>query len=238
MTTGLAGRLRDETRALHTEVERSALMQALLRGKLGLAAYCMLLRNLHPIYTALEAALERHAADPVLAPVGIAALFRREALARDLGHLHGASWPGDFAVLPAARRYAARLEQLSAGNHALLVAHAYVRYLGDLSGGQLLRRIVGESLPAAADAGTAFYDFGDAARTRELTQRFRAGLAAIDADAAQADAIVAEARLAFGWHADLFRELAEAVGLSAAVARSGSAEGAYAGVEPGGPLGR
>lgn len=105
MTAGLTERLRNETRSLHTGVERSTLMRALLRGELGLLPYCMLLRNLHPIYVALEAALTRHARQPLLAPIFASALFRSAALEQDLNTLHGRSWDQAIALQPASRLY-------------------------------------------------------------------------------------------------------------------------------------
>ena len=214
MTARLAERLRDETRGLHTEVERSALMRSLLHGELSLAGYCLLLRSLHAIYVTLEAALVRHATDVLLAPIFNPALFRSDALARDLDTLHGASWPRTVAVQPAARLYEDRLRLLSGNTPAALVAHAYVRYLGDLSGGQLLKPIVAKGLQLPSGVGTAFYDFGDADQTRDLTRAFRVGLDDIDVNEALIDAIVSEARQAFELHGHLFHQLAMASGLT------------------------
>lgn len=214
-TESLAQRLRNETRDLHTEVERSTLMHALLRGELGLRPYCMLLRNLHAIYRALEAALTRNARQPLLAPIFASALFRSAALEQDLDSLHGPLWNQAIALQPASLLYVARLRELDRTSSDLLVAHSYVRYLGDLSGGQLLKRIVATSFQLTGSAGTAFYDFGDTDQTRALTHQFRAGLTNMGADQAQTSAIVTEARQAFEWHRDLFKQLALASGLDA-----------------------
>jgi heme oxygenase (biliverdin-producing, ferredoxin) len=96
---------------------------------------------------------------------------------------------------------------LGARAPGLLVAHAYVRYLGDLSGGQIVRRIVAKSLHLSSDAGLRFYDFGDAAQAKALAQWFRQGLAAIKATAAEQAALCAEAQFAFTLHRGLFEEL-------------------------------
>ena len=92
----------------------------------------------------------------------------------------------------------------------LIAAHAYVRYLGDLNGGQALQRVVARALGLQGHAGTAFYDFGDLATQRALALRFRAGLAAVDALAPDREAIVAEAVSAFERHERLFGQLAAA----------------------------
>ena len=63
----LTTRLREATRLLHTEVERAGVMRLLLRGQLDRVGYCMLLRNLHAIYAALEAGIGQHSAHSGLA---------------------------------------------------------------------------------------------------------------------------------------------------------------------------
>lgn len=218
LTERLPERLRSETRALHTAAERSRFMGELLRGRMDTPAYCALLRNLHAIYAVLEPALARHAAHPVIAPVLttelLPALWRSAALAADLRALHGPAWAEAIPLQPATVHYVERLHALAAAQPELLLAHAYVRYLGDLSGGQMLSHIVAASLTTPATPSIAFYDFGDAAQTQALTQAFRAGLGALVVDAGTADALVAEARLAFELHSALFDELALACGLS------------------------
>lgn len=218
MTASLAERLKTETRALHTSAERSTFMGVLLRGRMERPAYCALLRNLHAIYAVLEPALGRHAQHPVIAPVFLPALWRGPALAHDLDVLHGPGWRDDLPLQSAASDYTCRLCELDAARPAWLLAHAYVRYLGDLSGGQMMGSIVARTLPAPDARAVAFYDFGDALRTRQLTQAFRAGLGSIVADAPLADELVHEARQAFELHRRLFDELANACNLAESVA--------------------
>jgi heme oxygenase len=212
----LAERLRTETRELHAAAERSRFMSQLLRGRMTRASYGALLRNLHPIYATLEPAMTRYRDHPSIAPLYLPPLWREPALADDLVARHGSAWADGFALQPAAQSYVDRLRQLDAGHAELLVAHAYVRYLGDLSGGQVLRRIVADSLPMAGNAGMSFYDFGKPEAARELSRAFREGLGQIGALLLPAanDALVAEAMRAFGLHRQLFDELADACGVA------------------------
>ena len=212
LTASLAERLKSETQLLHSAAERSQLMGALLRGDLSRAAYAALLRNLHALYAALEPALARHRTHPLIAPVFLPALWRTEALERDLAVFHGPHWAEALALQPAAAAFVARIGELESIDAGLLLAHAYVRYLGDLSGGQILRALVAKSLPADEAGAVAFYDFGDAAATGRLTQAFRSALADAVVDASVADALVAEARLSFMLHRQLFEELWHAAG--------------------------
>lgn len=204
----LAQQLRTDTRALHTEVERTGVMRELLRGQLGRTGYCALLRNLHAIYAALEPALQRHANHPAVAPVVFEALFREAPLASDLRDLHGADWADALPLQPSTQRYVARLHHIGEHAPALLVAHAYLRTLGDLSGGQMLAKIVTRSLRLDAGRGIQFYDFGSPFDVAAHLQTFRSGLDALPLAPGDQQAIVIEACSAFRMHAELFTELA------------------------------
>jgi heme oxygenase (biliverdin-producing, ferredoxin) len=216
MTLPLAARLRDATRKLHTEVEHAGLMQGLLRGQATRAGYCRLLRALHPIYVALEAGLARHADHPGLSPLGLSPLSRSDlsrasALAADLVQLQGPDWSLDIPPEAEALAYAGHLQRLAEAQPALLAAHAYVRYLGDLSGGQILARRVAQGLGLGAGEAVAFYDFGGAARAGQLAAALRDGLDRIAPDEASAQALVDEAVAAFERHRALFTALARSV---------------------------
>ena len=204
----LAQRLKAATGDEHRRVETTGLMAGLLRGRIERSDYVALLHNLRAIYAALEPALQRQAARAGIGPVVLPELFRCEAIECDLAALESGTGAVPVALQPATDAYVQRLRELEARQPELLVAHAYVRYLGDLSGGQQLRRIVARALDLPGAAGTSFYDFGDAARVASLAQRFRSGLDAVGAGGADAEAIVAEARSAFGRHCHVFDQLA------------------------------
>ena len=203
-TPALGALLKSATASMHRRVERSAFMSGLLRGQVDSAAYTTLLHNLHALYAALEAALAAHATTPSVGPVVMPELFRSSALAADLQAL-GAALPPPLTL--ATRQYVAHLGEISANDPGLLVAHAYVRYLGDLNGGQALRRVVARSLGLAGDTGTSFYDFGDSAARRRLEQGFRAGLESAAAQQPDLQALADEALHAFERHEQLFEEL-------------------------------
>ena len=208
VTTGLADRLRRETDSLHRAAERAPFIAALLAGRLTKSAYAAMLRDLSNLYGALEP-LARHAEHPAIAPFSFRALARREALTADVASLDSATRLAP--ARPAAALYVARLQALdAAGDGQRLLAHAYVRYLGDLSGGQLLSGAVVRSAHLGG-VGTAFYAFGDRAATASLARAFRTGLAEAVVD--DPDAVVAEAQQAFRWHQQWFDELAAAAGI-------------------------
>ncbi|HOB94420.1 MAG TPA: biliverdin-producing heme oxygenase [Aquabacterium sp.] len=211
MNTGLARRLREGTWALHTTTERAGIMPALLRGQLPLAGLLRLQRSLLSVYQALEAGLQQHATHPLLAPLGLAPLARCAALQSDVADLAAQLGAAGASAQPAAATgYAAHLHALAADQPALLAAHAYVRYLGDLAGGQALGRIARQAYALPGDAGTRFFDFGPPDAVQRRSQDLRAALDALPLDEAGIAALVAEAQWAFARHARLFEELAGA----------------------------
>lgn len=203
--TSLATRLKQETRPLHTRVEQSGVMAALLHGRLSLPGYCALMRNLHAVYEALEAGLGQH---PMDARLWRPELSRLRPLEQDLDRLHAGAWRSSEPLMPATAAYVDRLALLTRTEPVLLLAHAYLRYLGDLHGGQMLARLITRQFALEGPAGTAFYAFGDPAQVEALKADFRAGLDALPLTTEQANAFVAEACEAFRLHEQLFEELA------------------------------
>ena len=66
-----------------------------------------------------------------------------------------------------------RIEDIAnSANPAPLLAHAYVRYLGDLSGGQTIRHILAKAygLDEAAGTGVSFYAFKELRSAKAANQ--------------------------------------------------------------------
>ncbi len=204
MDAGLAERLREGTRAHHRATERAGIMPALLGGRLSVRRFAALQRNLHEIYGALEPALARHAGHGAIAAIHQPVLERCGYLAADLIDLHGPAWRDELPVVPATLGYVERIRRLEHDEPEALVAHAYVRYLGDLAGGQVLKGIVARSFNLDGGKGTGFYDFGAPDQVARLARDFRAGLAMVPQHGASIDRLVAEACWAFDQHVLLF----------------------------------
>jgi heme oxygenase len=198
--------LREGTIELHREAERAGIMRELLRGRVTRGEYCALLRNLHALYATLEASLLRHAAVPAISLISLPVLARAAALASDLESLHGARWEREILLMPAMVRYVERLDELARADPRALLAHAYVRYLGDLSGGQIVRRVIASALALTEGSGQAFYRFSEAPEV--LVARLRSALDSIALTPEEQARLVDEARLAFRYHVELFDQLA------------------------------
>lgn len=196
---GLADELRDATGDLHARAERTGMIGQLMRGQGSRAGYVLLLRNLLPAYRALEHGLEAHRTAPAVAGVARREVYRAEAIARDLVYLHGAAFESALPLLPAGAAYARRIEQVAGGEPYRLLAHAYTRYLGDLSGGQLLARSLRRTL-ALEPAGLSFLEFPAITGLAAFKAQYRAAIDAASPDARTRQAIVNEARAAFEYN--------------------------------------
>jgi heme oxygenase len=205
---GLSAALHDRTKTLHTEAERSGVMAALLRGQASRAAYLRLLVSLHAIYDVLERGLEAHASHPSLAPLQAPDFARREALEQDLRAALGDDWAARTETPGLAQEYATHLAQLAREHPVHLLAHAWLRYLGDLNGGQILARLMRNS-PALAGMTTHFYEFPALPEPRAAAAAWKARLDALELDDATHEALVAEAIEGFRRHILLFRAIAD-----------------------------
>lgn len=199
--------MRERTRALHGQAERSGIIAAILRGQADRAGYGLLLRNLLPVYQALEAGLERHRATPGVGLLAEPAVFRARAIVRDLDHLYLDDWCEGLPVLPSAERYRAAVADAARGDGIRLIAHAYVRYLGDLSGGRMMRGLVARSL-RLPDEALGFYAFPDIADPDRFKGDYRRAIDRAGRVIGDAGAVVEEAARAFRLNIDLSEAVA------------------------------
>lgn len=189
------------TKTQHTEAERSGIIRDMLRGEASREGYILLQRNLLPAYQALEAGLEAHRDTPLLAALAAYRLDRATALKADLAALCG----GDFAQVPVLAEgvaYAKRIEDAAKGDGELLIAHAYTRYLGDLSGGQILKKLLAKK-PGLTPNELTFYDFPAYADLAALKSDYRNALDDAGKRASAPQAIVAEGSVAFQLNTDI-----------------------------------
>jgi len=203
----LATMLRERTAEAHQAAERSPLMAAIVRGQISAADYGEFLARLAPVYAALEAGLRRHSKHPVLAMIYFPELERGEALRRDMSFFGVSEASQPKAWAPAARAYVERVGEVGQIAPELLVAHAYTRYLGDLSGGQVIAKQLRRAWAIEGEDGFAFFAFPRVPNPTAFKHAYRAALDNLPVGAQQAEAIVAEASRAFVFNRDLADEL-------------------------------
>lgn len=90
----------------------------------------------------------------------------------------------------------------------LLVAHAYTRYLGDLSGGQVLKKIAQKAmaLPSSGE-GLAFFTFPNIDSPTKFKQLYRARMNTLEMTPEVKHRVTEEAKTAFLLNIELFEEL-------------------------------
>ncbi|WP_406426721.1 heme oxygenase (biliverdin-producing) [Streptomyces sp. NBC_01589] len=209
-TTPFSTLIRTASHEQHTEAETSTFMSDLLDGRLGVVAYTRYTEQLWFVYRALEEGAEALRTDPVAGPFIQPELMRTAELERDLAHLRGADWRRGLEPLPATAAYADRVTECARTWSAGYVAHHYTRYLGDLSGGQIIRDRAERTWGFARKGdGVRFYVFEEIANPASFKRGYRELLDAVDADELEKMRIVDECRRAFALNTAVFRELGE-----------------------------
>jgi heme oxygenase len=198
------------------EAETSTFMSDMLGGRLGVDAYARYTEQLWFVYEALETGAERLASDPVAGAFIQAELFRLPALERDLGHLRGAEWRSGLTALPATRAYAERVRECAELWPAGYIAHHYTRYLGDLSGGQIIRDKAERTWGFARRGdGVRFYVFEGIGNPAAFKRSYRELLDGVQVDDLEKQRIVAECKRAFAFNTGVFQALGDEFPMSA-----------------------
>jgi heme oxygenase len=203
-----AVRLRTQTQTAHTRAENAGFMSTLMGGAGSVDQYVALIGQYFFIYEALERVGETFRADSIGEAFITDALLRRAALEADLAYFSGPAWRETIEPLPATIAYITRLEEV-ASNSALFVAHHYLRYLGDLSGGQIIRVMVQRHY-GIPDEGLNFLIFPEVPKPKPFKDAYRVALEEAEWTAEDRDAFIAEVDRAYGLNFDLFMQLGEA----------------------------
>jgi heme oxygenase len=206
--------LRERTWSGHGESEEAGFMSDLMTGKGTREDYVALVAQHYFIYEALEAAGERMCADASAAPFITSQLTRLPAIEEDLRFLIGADWRKRIAPLPTTALYVERIETVAATWSGGFIAHHYTRYLGDLSGGQIIRTLMQRQFGFETN-GVGFYLFDQIAQPKKFRETYRDQLDAVDWSAEERERVIAEVLIAYRFNTDLFVDLSRAKALAA-----------------------
>lgn len=201
--------LRERTRTSHSASEGADFMGDLMTGKGTVDDYIALVVQHYFIYEALEAATERMKNDPVALPFISDKLTRLPAIEEDLRFLIGDDWRETIAPLPTTVAYVDRIRQVAAVWAGGFVAHHYTRYLGDLSGGQVIRTLMQRQFGFETN-GVGFYLFGDIAEPKRFKDTYRDQLDSVQWDDDERSRVIDEVRVAYQFNTDLFLDLSRA----------------------------
>ncbi|XP_030646452.1 heme oxygenase 2 [Chanos chanos] len=199
------------TKEVHEKAENTQFVKDFLRGRISRELFKLGAVALYYTYTAMEEEIEKNKDHPHFAPLYFPnELHRHEALARDLEYFYGEDWENQISCSPATQKYVDRIHEIGQDDPVLLVAHAYTRYMGDLSGGQVLKKVAQRALklPPTGE-GLNFYQFDGIHSAKAFKQLYRSRMNELELDAATKERIVAEAVLAFQFNMEVFGELEE-----------------------------
>lgn len=204
----LAVAMREGSAAEHHAAESSEYVERLIAGELTADGYVELLLRLRSVYAALETVGRMLRDDPIAGGFYDPALDRLDAINADI-----AFWAPDApsVVSPAADEYVARIFA-SAQWGGLYVAHHYTRYLGDLSGGQVIGRVLSRTFKLEGSSGVDFYEFPDIAKPKPYKDEYRRRLDALGLDPGDRQRVVDEVKAAFQLNRAIFEELADQLG--------------------------
>lgn len=201
----LSEQIKAATRESHIRAENTELMLSFQRSQVTLQQYKLLLCSLHEIYAALEEEMDRNSDHPGVAPIYFPSeLSRLESIERDLHYFYGAEWREKIHVPSATKRYSHRLRQIGKESPELLVAHAYTRYLGDLSGGQVLGRVAQKSMGLKGSEGLSFFAFPGVSSPHLFKQLYRSRMNSIELTEEQRTSVLNEAVTAFELNIQVF----------------------------------
>lgn len=197
--------LRERTWASHGESEGAGFMTNLMKGEGTLDDYTQLVVQHYFIYEVLEEVAATKATDPDAGPLFAAELVRMPAIQADLDHLMGAGWRDRITPLPTTVRYCERMREVADWTGGV-IAHHYTRYLGDLSGGQHIGKLMQRHF-GLGEEGVAFYSFAEIESPAEFKDAYRAQLDSIEWTEEERNRVIDEVLVAYQYNTDLFFDL-------------------------------
>lgn len=157
--------------AAHAQAESAPFIAELMSGALDEGAYKDYLSALLPIYQQMEQLIQSRSEQPLISYFNHRALNRSEKLINDIAVLSGDEKNlSSIQPLESTLEYVARLT--GDISDARLLAHHYIRYLGDLSGGQAISRLVSRHY-GIDDEALTFYDFNEIGDVVFYKKRYR-----------------------------------------------------------------
>jgi heme oxygenase (biliverdin-producing, ferredoxin) len=203
--SGGARALRDATLDVHRLAEDEPFIADLMAGRRDAADFARLTGQLRPIYAALEPAVATMRASGRLTGLFDPRLDRLAAIDHDLRVLANGTSAELTVPLPATQEYVERLREVGDSEPRLL-AHHYVRYLGDLSGGQIIATLMRRHY-GIEDGALTFYAFEGLSSKGGFKTSYRRHLdKALAAQAFYAE-VLDEARLAYEANRRVFAQL-------------------------------
>ena len=166
-----------------------------LKGEINTDEYGRYINSLYFVYKHMEELLEQHKEHHVVKIIHFPQeLNRRESLEKDLAFFYGEERVAELInpenMTPAVKKYVQAMKDACDKSPALLIAHSYSRYLGDLSGGQILAKRLKKSVLKLNEndgswdttEGLNFYLFNNLGNQTDFKNSYRERLNAAKVD--------------------------------------------------------
>ena len=198
--------IKEGTKKSHSAAENTAFVKSFLRGVISKESYRTLVSDLYFVYSALEEDFRIYENDPVLGALYLPELERVTALSTDLRYYYGPIWRSIVEPSEACKNYISRIREVAKDEPELLVGHHYTRYLGDLSGGQILKGIAEKAMNLKGE-GLYFYEFDKIDNAKEYKTKYRSILDELPLTETQQNDIIVESNYAFRLNMYMFDTL-------------------------------
>ena len=202
----LAQQLKEGTKESHSAAENTKFVASFLRGVVNPEEYRKLIANFYFVYSAMEEAISS-TEDSMVKAIRSEDLERKESLAKDLEYYYGSYWETTIKPSEACNTYVNRIKQIAETDPYLLIAHHYTRYIGDLSGGKILKGIAEKALNPPKGEGLHFYNFPMIEDAKAFKTDYRAILDGLELNEQQINALITEANYAFRLNMYMFDEI-------------------------------
>ena len=204
--------IKEGTKKSHSAAENTSFVASFLRGVVSKESYKKLVKDLYFVYRTMEEEIDKLEDHPIVGHINLRDLKRVNALERDLRFHYGPDWRSIIMPSEACANYVSRIKCIAIEDPKLLVGHHYTRYLGDLSGGQILYNIAKRSLPFTkyeldAGEGLHFYEFDNIPDAKAYKACYKGILNHLDLNQNQVDEVIDEANYAFRLNMDMFNTL-------------------------------
>lgn len=203
----ISTRMREHTQAAHTSAENSQYVVKLMGGELSLEHWFYLLEQYNYIYAALEEAVRNTESGPVADSLFDRCLEREEAIEADLVKLQERLGDVGVGQLAATKEYCDHIKSRT-GDATKLLAHHYTRYLGDLSGGQVMRALFQRHYGLTPEEGT-FFHFEDIEAHVPYKRQYRTNLDELPLTESEILELLDEIALSYEFNERIFKELQE-----------------------------
>ena len=200
--------IKEGTKKSHSAAENTKFVAGFLRGVVDPEKYSKLIANFYYVYDTMEQRI-KETQDPLaeILQSWSLDLNRTASLEQDLRYYYGPLWRDKLEPSEACNTYCHRLNEIAEKDPYLLIAHHYTRYIGDLSGGQILKGIAEKALQPPKGEGLNFYDFPRIKDAKQWKTQYRKVLDTLPLKTPQKDALITEANYAFRLNMYLFDEV-------------------------------